>query len=164
MSLSEEQNHMQAQRNETERSLTEYPRRLPAGGQRQTHIVTSQMPFQLLLSLKIVRMPKVTPHSHCTCPWFHRPPNLDCSVCFLSLSNLSGLNSLPIPLQHMIPAHDGWDNCLLKKTQKTDRLEPLIIVGLQLQLDNKLHLLMIGNFHSIWQDPHCPLTTSLFIV
>lgn len=51
MSLSEEQNHMQAQRNETERSLTEYPRRLLAGGQSQTYIVTSQMPFQLLLSL-----------------------------------------------------------------------------------------------------------------
>lgn len=99
---------------------------------------------------EIVRMPKVTPHSPCTRLWFQGPPHLDCSVCFLSLSNLSGLNSLPIPLQHMIPAHDGREmdgtTRLLKKTQKMGQLEPLIIVGLQLQFDIKPHLLMIGSF------------------
>lgn len=105
---------------------------------------------------EIVRMPKVMPHSQCTPLWFQGPPHLDCSVCFLSLSNLSGLNSLPIPLQHMIPAHDGWEmdgtTLLLKKTQKMGRLEPLIIVGLHLQLDTKPHLLVIGPFsaHFKW--------------
>lgn len=56
----------------------------------------------------------------------------------------------------MIPAHDGREmdgtTRLLKKTQKMGQLEPLIIVGLQLQFDIKPHLLMIGSFsvHFKW--------------
>lgn len=90
-------------------------------------------------------------------PWVSQPG-------LLSLLPVSQQPQWPQLSSYPSVAHDSSSWWMGKKTQKMGRLEPLIIVGLQLQLDTKLHLLVIGNLHSIWQAPQCPLTIPLFIV
>lgn len=157
--LREDQSCVQAQRNKRWRALwLEHQRSLPGGvTESDSHChITDIIPKNCSHSeIWNCRTPIVTPHSLCTCPWTSRaspPRSLSCPpvswkpLC-PQLPFIPSLCSTWLAKFQLGMDTTVW---LLEKTQKMDRLEPLTVIGLRLQLDTKPYLLIpsltVGQF------------------